>query len=304
MDWKIGDRVKVIDWGRRYEKLCDVAQDMGLSVVDYKVPNVERDRHNTFTIVSLRQHSNNGQLAGITCSNTTGTYIINVVGLKKVDDVPKENAEFNVGDKIKVKDWGKRFPSWTPQAVAMGLSQKMYETADTVRDNSAVFTIMSLAPHPFYPQVQLAGVMSQEMQSAYIMDVQGLELVTQEKVWKTCAVAERIPLEQEPVARYTATCRLRFPNGEEVECPAPPESEGWCKKGEPLTRQWPSWYVKAPEFFDDIKHDAGLCWKHDFEMRVLENVALVVWKQRYRKDPQPKKETETYTPYELLCKLC
>ena len=109
---------------------------------------------------------------------------------------------------------------------------------------------------------------------------------------------------------YTATCRLRFPNGEEVECPAPPESDGW--QGLLLREEfnWPVQHIKSPAQIAQIVDPtcAGTSppesiqmWWHEYRDRAIAEQAQVLWIERYRRNPQPPTTPEAYQKvYEWL----
>lgn len=298
----VGDKVRVVHWGKRYDLASSTALDMELPNWVVSSPRDERPEL-VWTIVAKRP-TGTGHMYGVTCINSTNSHIFMPEALVLVC----YGRKFSIGDTVRVTNIGSRYTDYTEMAEAMGLNLEVYRKSCTLLTFSASdrFTVVSIRRHTIDKNVILCGIFCKETGSVFIINELGLDKVGEpvELIQKSklCEVQWRSKLVLN-LPKVTHTFRLKFPNGEEVETPKPPETEWFPALL--YEHNWPARHIEdGPDAYSldaSIVHEAGQCWWHDFKKRAEVEKAQILQMTTWNRTEQPKKEPESYPQvYEWL----
>ena len=304
--FSIGDTVKVTNIGMRYNTYDDMASAMGLDLAAYhKHSSLPYFRNSdVFTIVSIRKHGLDKSviLCGIFCKETGAVFIINELGLEKVQE---GNLDLLTGNIVRVRDWYKCYNVAEEMAVSFGIRDSWNKTYASVFPPGQIFKIVQKQKHittgavvyVIRPYSEGLGYIGMQ---CFMFDPAGLTPAS--KQLKPCGVQLRYEFKPKP-SEVTHTFRLKFPNGEEIETPKPLENEWHLTLS--CEHIWPARHIEdgpdAYSFDEAITHEEGRCWWYDFKRRAEVEKAQVLWVTTWKRIEQPKKELESYPQvYEWL----
>ena len=291
----VGDKVLIQHWGKRYDLASSTALDMELPNWVVSAPRDERPEL-VWTIVAKRPVGTS-YMYGATCSRSTHSHIFMPEALKLICAKNK----FSIGDTVRVTNIGSRYTNYTEMAEAMGLHLESYRKSCTLHTFSASdrFTVVSIRRHTIDKNITLCGIFCKETGSVFIINELGLDKVGEPveliQKLKPCEVQQYYKFTPKLPA-VTHTFRLKFPNGEEVETPKPPETE-WLPTLS-YEHNWPARHIEdGPDAYSldaAIVHEAGQCWWHDFKKRAEVEKAQILQMTTWNRTEQPKKEPESY----------